>query len=483
MHASDAAEHEKHGAALASVAAAGALTALKLIVGLATNSLGVLSEAAHSALDLLAAGVTYAAVRYASFPPDTNHPYGHGKIENLAALTESLLLFVTCGWIIKEAADRLFFTPATVEPSLWALGVMVVSIVVDASRSRLLLRVAKKHNSQALEADAIHFSTDILSSAVVIVGLLALYLAEAVPESSALRPWLERADALAALGVSVIVVRVSWSLGKRAVNVLLDAGDKPVAAAIRAALEAMPGVRGIVALRLRHSGSNLFVDLTLKVAKGLLIDEIEQIRAQVESAVRAVAAHAETGVVFVPHNDDEGAAPDRIMRLRGLAAVHGLAPHAVELFDLGTDENGTRQNLAELHVELPPETPLDEAHARVSVFEQAVRAEEHDVIIVTHIEPIGEQSKGNIALAADSSRIRAIVRRIVAEEPLVRDEHDVLVRSYGEGRCVSFHCRMDPKATVGEAHAACRRMEAALHAGLPELSRVTVHMEPFHDDH
>ncbi len=479
MYAANDAEREKRNAALASVTAAVLLTVLKLAVGLATNSLGILSEAAHSGLDLLAAAVTYAAVRYSAFPPDPNHPYGHGKMENLSALVESLLLFITCAWIVWEAADRLLFTHVVVKPTLWALGVMVVSILVDISRSRMLLRVAKKHRSQALEADALHFSTDIFSSAVVIVGLIALYIAEALPASSTLRPWLERADAVAALGVSAIVIHISWSLGKRAVNVLLDAGDEPAAAAIRMALEGMPGVRGINVLRLRHSGPDLFADLTLSVAKGLIIDEIERIRAEVEAAVRGVAEHALVSVVFVPHEDETPAAPDRIMRLRGLAALHGLVPHAVEVLDLDRDAKGIRQRLVELHVEFPPETPLCAAHERVSLFEQAVRAEEGGVTIVTHIEPLGGQSREKLAAAADSERVRAAVRRIVANEPLVGDEHNVLVRSYGEGRCVSFHCRMDPSATVGEAHAASKRLQAALHAELPELSRVTVHMEPF----
>ena len=481
MHTTDEAEHEKRRVALASVTAAVVLTVLKLIVGLTTNSLGILSEAAHSALDLLATAVTYAAVRYSAFPPDKNHPYGHGKMENLAALVESLLLFITCAWILREAADRLFFTHAEVKPSLWALGVMIVSIIIDVSRSRMLLRVAKKYDSQALEADAIHFSTDILSSIVVIIGLLALYIAGFLPESSAARPWLERADALAALGVSVIIIRISWKLGKRAVNVLLDASDEPVSAAIRAALEAIPGVKDIIALRLRHSGPDLFADLTLGVVKGQLIDEIEQIREEVERAVHTVAEHAEISVVFMPHKDENGAAPDHIMRLRGLAAIHGLVPHAVELLDLGTDENGVRHHLAELHVEFPSETTLEEAHARVSIFENAVRTEESGIIVVTRIEPMGEEGEEKIVLAVDSKRIRTVVQRIVAEEPLVRNEHNVLVRSYGKGRRVSFHCRMDPKTTVGEAHAASIRLQAALYAGLPELSRVTVHMEPFHD--
>ena len=218
------ADREKRIAALSSVGAALLLTGLKLGVGFATNSLGILSEAAHSGLDLVAAVVTYWAVRAASRPADADHPYGHGKVENLSALVETLLLLLTCGWIVREAVDRLFFEAVHVEPSVWGLAVMGVSIVVDISRARMLRRVARKHNSQALEADALHFSTDVWSSAVVIAGLLALRAAMFFPQDSFMFAVLQRADAFAALVVSCIVVFVSLQLGRRAVDVLLDGG-------------------------------------------------------------------------------------------------------------------------------------------------------------------------------------------------------------------------------------------------------------------
>ncbi|MEJ2556675.1 MAG: cation diffusion facilitator family transporter, partial [Anaerolineae bacterium] len=172
------AEKEKRSAALSSVLAAVLLTGLKLVVGLLTGSLGILAEAAHSGLDLVAALVTFFAVRLSDRPPDKRHLYGYGKVENLSALVETLLLLVTCIWIIYEAIERLFFKSVEIEASFWAFGVMAVSIVVDISRSRILYRAARKHNSQALEADALHFSTDIWSSSVVIVGLALVWLSE-----------------------------------------------------------------------------------------------------------------------------------------------------------------------------------------------------------------------------------------------------------------------------------------------------------------
>lgn len=471
------AEREKRSAAFASITAAVLLTVLKLAVGLATNSLGVLSEAAHSALDLLAAAMTYLAVRMAAFPPDTDHPYGHGKVENLSALVEALLLVVTCFWITGEAVDRLFFNPVPVTPSVWAVLVMAVSIVVDYSRSRMLMRVAKEHRSQALEADALHFSTDMLSSSVVIVGLAALSLAHALPEDSFWRPLLERADALAALGVSAIVLRVSWSLGKRAVNVLLDASDAALEGKIRAALRRLSGIREVRALKPRHSGPDLFVDLVLGVDTGLTLDEGEHIRREVENAVRGVEPHAEVSVVLAPAEAD---AADRITRLRGLAAAHGLVSHAVEVLDLKSRDHD--HVLVEMHVEFPGSMPLREAHEKVSAFEKHFRETRPDVIMVTHIEPQGEEGAERVASPVDSAQIKEAVFRAVAGEPGVRDPHGVLTRSFGEGRRVSFHCRMDPDVTVEEAHRAATRLQKRLHEALPDVMRVTVHMEPFRED-
>jgi cation diffusion facilitator family transporter len=248
---------------------------------------------------------------------------------------------------------------------------MVVSVIVDYSRSRMLIRAAKDHRSQALEADALHFSTNMLSSAVVIAGLGALYAVESLPETSALRPWLERADALAALGVSVIVLKISWSLGKRAVNVLLDAGDMNLAQDVRVTLHALFGVRQIESVRIRHSGPNLFVDIELAAKGSLVLDDAEYLRREVIKKVVEKAEHANVAVVISSHDHNEG---DRIARLRGLAAAHGLVVHAMDVLELETAPtsdipgNGADRVLVEMHVEFSPETPLEEAFYKVSTF-------------------------------------------------------------------------------------------------------------------
>jgi cation diffusion facilitator family transporter len=262
----ESAVREKRAVALSSVFAGVFLTVMKLVVGLMTGSLGILSEAAHSALDFMAAGVTWLAVRVSGRPADREHPYGHGKVENLSALFETVLLLVTCGWIIYEAIERLFFKQVTVEASVWAFAIMVVSIVVDLSRSRALSRMAQKYNSQALEADALHFSTDIWSSAVVLLGLVGVLLST-LP---GLR-WLLKADALAALGVAGIVVWVSIQLGRKTIANLLDEVPPGLLDGIVQAVR-LPGVLDVGRVRVRRSGPEAFADVTLTVGREALLE-------------------------------------------------------------------------------------------------------------------------------------------------------------------------------------------------------------------
>ena len=473
---SDQAEQEKRHAAMSSIIAAILLTVLKVVVGVSTNSLGILSEAAHSAFDLVAAGVTYWAVRYAAAPPDSGHPYGHGKAENLAALVECLLLLITCVWVLHEAANRLFFESVPVRASLWALGVMVVSIIVDYNRSRMLLRVAKKHNSQALEADALHFSTDIWSSAVVILGLLAMYLASILDPASPWRPWLEKADSLAAVGVCVIIIKVSISLGKQATNVLLDAGDAAATARIRPAINALRGVHDVKSLRLRRGGPTLFVEAVLNVDGNLLLEEAHSISEEVERLIKMEEHDADVSVQLVPLNAH---APDRLALVRKLAAAHGFSIHAVEIVELeDLDDGQGRQLLLELHVEMDPDMLLGEAHEAVSMFERRLREEFPHASIVTHLEPKSTPDCLEPTAPKDTHRIQNAIHALLAKHSEVSDCHNIFARGCEENLYVTFHCRMSADTTVAVAHATASALQAELHKSLPELQRVTVHMEP-----
>jgi len=248
---------EKRIVAATSVVAAVFLTVGKVIVGYLTGSLGILAEAAHSALDLAAAIITLFAVRVSDLPADESHPYGHGKVENLSALAETLLLLLTCAWVIYEALNRLFFVTVEVDPSLWAFLVMGFSIVIDFSRSRALARVAKKYKSQALEADALHFSTDIWSSAVVIVGLALVRFGQ---YRGGDKSFFERADAIAALIVAGIVIYVSLRLGRRAIDELLDRAPEGLAEQVARSVGEINGIQRVSQTRVRDVGNRVFVD-------------------------------------------------------------------------------------------------------------------------------------------------------------------------------------------------------------------------------
>ena len=318
---------EKRWVAATSVVAAIFLTALKLIVGYSTGSLGILAEAAHSSLDLAAAVITWVAVRMSDRPADESHPYGHGKVESLSALFETGLLLLTCLWIFYEAIRRLFFVEIEVNPSLWAFLTMGISIIVDFSRSRALARVARKYHSQALEADALHFSTDIWSSTVVLVGLGLVRYGEVRGTKSIF----VRADAIAALIVACIVVYVSVRLGRRTVDALLDRAPKGLAESYVAALSGVEGVLRTSHVRVRNVGSQVFVDLTVSVPRHLSFEESHEITRTAKEKLLSLSPNADVVVDAAPAAENEGIL-ERIqgIAVRSHAAVHNITTHMTE---------------------------------------------------------------------------------------------------------------------------------------------------------
>jgi len=284
--------HEKKSVALISVLAAVGLTLFKIIVGLTTGSLGILAEAAHSGLDLMAALMTFLAVRFSGKPADHTHLYGHGKVENLSALFETFLLLVTCFWIIYEATHRLLYHAADLEVNYWSFTVMITSIVVDISRSRVLYRAARKYNSQALEADALHFSTDIWSSAVVILGLIAVKISEWVPNLASLR----QADSIAAILVGLIVVYISGKLGWSTIQALLDVAPSGLEKKIISSVEVLPGVTDCHNVRVRYSGPQPFVDVHVHLDGNQTLREAHNLTEEIERAIQNLVPNADVTV-------------------------------------------------------------------------------------------------------------------------------------------------------------------------------------------
>jgi len=292
-----AAQKDKRSAALSSVIAAIGLTTFKLIVGVLTNSLGILAEAAHSGLDLVAAAMTYFAVRVSDKPADKEHPFGHGKIENLSALFETVLLLATSGWIIYEAIQRLFFHPDIIpEASVWSFIVMGASIVIDYTRSRILYKAARKYKSQALEADALHFSTDIWSSSVVILGLIGLTIASKITGLG----WMHKADSVAALVVAVIVIYISGELGWRTISGLLDTAPKGLAEKIERVAASVPGVVNAHAIRIRPSGAHTFIDMHVTMDGSVTLKEAHAATEVIEDAILKEVSPADVTVHVEP---------------------------------------------------------------------------------------------------------------------------------------------------------------------------------------
>ena len=296
---------EKKTAALKSVISAVVLTVTKIVVGVLTGSLGILAEAAHSGLDLVAAFMTYVAVKISGKPADKTHRYGHGKIENLSALFETLLLFLTCAWIVYESIDRLVNGKAGVEVTWWSYGVMVLSIVVDVSRSRMLYKAAKKFKSQALEADALHFSTDIWSSSVVLLGLICVQLSDIIPGYY----FLKEADALAALGVALIVIVVSIRLGMRTVQALADVAPTGLEEQITATVETVPGVINCHNVRVRYSGPQIFADIHILTDGETSLFEAHLLTEEVECAIQKIIPEADVTIhpePYITKKPDDG---------------------------------------------------------------------------------------------------------------------------------------------------------------------------------
>jgi len=464
----DGTRREKQRAAASSVLAALGLTGMKLAVGLLSGSLGILAEAAHSGLDLVAAVITLIAVSVSDRPADESHPYGHGKIENFSALIETLLLFLTCAWIIVEAVRRIFFRDVHVEPSLWAFLVVAVSIVVDISRSRMLRRAAEKHQSQALEADALHFSTDVWSSAVVLGGLAIVLVGQKLLPGRA--EFLNRADAVAALGVAFIVLFVSYRLGKRTIDVLLDRAPEGLKEKIVAVADEVEGVITAGQVRLRRSGARVFVDMTIEVDRNLSFERTHAIAEGVEARIQALLPGADV----VIHTDPRETERENLARrIRAIAERNQVPVHNISVHEDGGEIH------VDLHLEVDDHLLLYQAHDLASHIEQDLRADIPAIArINTHIESRGTGVGSGRDITAE---VGPLVERVRAVTDAVAGRaccHNILVRRQGERLAVSLHCGFDRDLPVVEAHRLSTRIEEALKAEMPEIEQVLVHTEP-----
>ncbi|WP_128913667.1 cation diffusion facilitator family transporter [Granulicella sibirica] len=463
----------KRSAALASVLGAFGITLLKLLTGILTGSLGMLSEAAHSGIDLIAAAITLFSVEVSDRPADDEHNYGHGKIESLSAFVETVLMLASSVWIIYEALHRIVARSHLVlEMSPWPFVVLLLSIAVDFTRSRNLHKVAAEHNSEALEADAVHFGTDIWSSFAVLLGLAATYCGERFHIMG-----LELADPIAALVVSLIILKVCYSLARRTIDNLLDATPPETRAQVRRQLIrdllAIDGVVSVNRLRTRRSGPTYFADLTLGIPRNVTFQRSEQITMAATQAVQDIYSGADVVVHSVPTASIAESLHDRI---RAVAARANLSIHdvAVQQFE--------GKLHVEQHLEVDETLPLRKAHDLVTRLEADIRREVPAIsTILTHIESEPATIERPSSLEHDR-QLELRLRSAARAYPEILDIHEVLVTHINDRIQVNCHCTLPDALPMSDVHAIITALEGTFKLENPEVSRLLIHPEPATDN-
>jgi cation diffusion facilitator family transporter len=459
---------EKQLVARNSVLVAVLITVFKFIVGVLSGSLGILSEALHSSLDLVASVVTLFSVRVSDKPADADHQYGHGKIENFSAFIETGLLLFTCVWIVYEAIHRLFFHNVEIEPSIWAVLVMSTSIALDYWRSRSLKRVADKYGSQALQADALHFATDIWSSAVVIAGLAFVWAGRHYHIS-----WLAKADPISALCVAGIVVWVSWRLARETLDALLDAAPNGIRNEIIGQVGGIPGVLEVERVRIRKAGSRYFADLSVGLGRNVTFQASDALVSEVRQRVHSLLGDADVLVNAVPR---EVVTESTFDRIRAAALRNNLMVHDISVQDLDGDIH------VELHVELDENMLLIAAHDRVTALEADIRAHVPEITsILTHIESEPATIETSEEILQDHN-LEERLKAIGATFPDVVDVHEIILKRVRDHIFLSCHVTMKDLLPLSRVHDVQTALEIRFKLEAPQLFRVLIHPEPQTDN-
>jgi cation diffusion facilitator family transporter len=440
-------------AALASVGAAAALIALKLTVGLATHSLGLLSEAIHSGTDFVAAALTFFAVGVAGRPADVTHQYGHGKAEHLTALAEAAFLSAVSVLIAVRALQRLF---GSVHPDVnatwYALAVMVVVIAVDASRVSVSWRTSRRYGSAALASNAVHFASDFAGSVAVLAGLLLA------------RAGYPNGDSIAALFVAVLVLVAAARLIKVNVDVLMDRAPVAAENAARAAIAGLRPAVQLRRLRMRQAGGRQFADVVIGVPSVAAVGQGHAAADAVEEALEAALPGSDVVVHVEPLED---------VALRDRAHAAAIAvPRVREIHNLVLVDVDGRTELS-LHLKLPGEISLEDAHEVAEQVERAIRHAVPEVDSVqTHIEPLAEPSAGREEVL-DAKTVERIVRQVTGLPP-----RKVRFLRTETGLVALLTLGLDPQSTLADAHARASEIEERIRREQPEIADVVVHTEP-----
>jgi cation diffusion facilitator family transporter len=451
--------NEKERTASVSLAASLLLAAAKLAIGLAIGSLALITDALHSCVDFLATGATWMAVRVADKPADASHPYGHGKFENVAALGEAALLLLLAGGVMVTAVGRIRSGEPPPPLSLLAVAVLLVEIVINAWRARALKRVGAKTQSAALEADALHFASDVFSSLAVLAGFALIAFGY------------RTGDSVAAIAVAVLVAALGIRLVTHTINALVDRAPEGVAELIKAKIEDLAGVLGVENVRVRSVGASHFADVTIQVPRSLGIEQVAEVKDEVVAAVRAVIADADVTLQSQPVSPSNETLRERVLLVaqRERAAVHHItAEHLNDRLALALD------------LEVDGELPLAEAHRTADRLEAAIRREfGRATEIETHIEPL-EPEVTDVEDTPEALRQSYVQTLEEAARSIdgLSDVHDVRVRRSARGTVLVAHCRLGPEETVESVHRRVDDLERLVRERKPEIARIVIHAEP-----
>jgi len=440
--------------ALLSVAAAAVLVVLKLSVGLATHSLGLVSEAAHSGTDFIAALLTYFAVRLAARPADVSHQFGHGKAEHLSALTEAGILSLVSLFISARAIERLAgVTHGHVHVTWYAFVVLGVVIAIDLSRTIVSWRTSRHYESAALASNALHFGSDMFGSLAVLIGLVFAHYGH------------PNGDPIAALFVGVLVLLAASRLIKANVDVLMDRAPEAAEAAALAAIGEMTPAVEVRRIRMRQAGSRQFADIVIGISPSAVVGQGHAAADAVEAAVERALPNADVVVHVEPLED-------ATLRERAHAAALAV-PRVREVHNLALVDVDGRTELS-LHVKLPGDLSLDEAHAIAEQLEAAICAAVPDIAgVQTHLEPLAEETQAREVDADGAAMVRSIVREETGSEP-----RELRFLNTTSGLVAFLTLGLEGTHRLDEAHARASQIEERIRRERPDIADVIVHTEP-----
>ena len=460
---------EKRRVALHSMLAAAAMTLLKLGAGLLSGSLGVLSDAAHSGLDMVGSMLTFISVQVSDRPADEAHTYGHGKFENFSSFGEVLLMAVSSGWIIWEAIQRMLHHGKELQGFVWSVAVVLCSIAVDFWRSRRLKAVADRTGSSALATDAFHFASDIWSSLAVLAGLGASWVGAHFGVAA-----LRYADPLAAVVVSLLILRLTVRLGHEAVSVLLD--EIPAETRLRLIEDVVrvPGVLSVEQARVRRAGANYFADLTLALPRRYTFEHTGELVQSATDAVHRTLPDADVVIHTVPR---QARAESIFDRVRAVAARNNVSVHELSV------QSHKGKLRVEQHLELDEAQPLLKAHDFVCSLESEILREVPEIdAVLTHIESEPATIEQPAEMVEENRRIEQSMVATAAQLPEIIDVHEIIVGRTGEHIHLSCHCTLPDDLTMRRVHEVITALEDRFKLECPEVYRVTIHPEPVTDN-